>query len=55
MECRRAAHNICNLKNSIPKKIHMVFNNGSYYDYDFIVKDSAEEFKKPIYLFMRKY
>ena len=53
-ECRGAAHSICNLKNSVPKKILIVFHNGSNYDYDFIIKKLAEELKKTIYLFRRK-
>ena len=52
-ECR-AAHSICNLKYSVPKKIPIVFHNGSNYDYNFIIKEVAEEFKK-IYLFRRKH
>ena len=45
-EYRGAAHSICNLKYSIPKKIPTVFHNGSNYDYHFIIKGLAEEFKK---------
>ena len=37
---------ICNLKYNVPKKIPIVFHNGSNYDYHFIIKDLAEEFKK---------
>ena len=43
---RDAAHSICNLKNSVPKKIPIVFYNGSNYDYHFIIKELAEEFNK---------
>ena len=43
---RGAAHSICNLKFSVPKKIPIVFHNGSNYDYHFIIKELAEEFKK---------
>ena len=32
-EYRGAAHSICNLKYSVPKKIHIAFYNGSNYDY----------------------
>ena len=39
-------HSICNLKYSVPKKIPIVFHNGSNYDYHFIIKELAEEFKK---------
>ena len=42
---RGAAHSICNLKYSVPKKIPRVFDNGSNYDYRFIMKELAEEFK----------
>ena len=48
---RGAAHSICNLKCSVPIKIHIFFHNGSSYDYHFIIKELAEEF----YLFRRKY
>ena len=43
---RGAAHSICNLKYSISKRIPIVFHNGSNYDYHFITKRLAEEFKK---------
>ena len=39
-------HNICNLKYSAPKNVPIVFNNGCAYDYNFIIKELAEEFKK---------
>ena len=42
---RGAAHNICNLRYKISKKIPVVFHNGSTYDYHFIIKKLAEEFK----------
>ena len=41
-----AAHSICNLKYSVPTKIPIAFHNGSNYDYHFIIKELAEEFKK---------
>ena len=41
-----AAHSICNLKYSVPKKIPVGFHNGSNYDYHFIINELAEEFKK---------
>ena len=41
-----AAHSLCNLKYRVPKKIHIVFYDGSYYGYHFIIKELAEEFKK---------
>ena len=43
---RGAAHSICNLKYSVPKKVPIAFHNGSNYDYHFIIKELAEEFKK---------
>ena len=42
---RGAAHSICNLRYKIPKEIPVVFHNGSTYDYHFIIKQLAEEFK----------
>ena len=42
---RGAAHDICNLRYKIPKEIPVVFHNGSTYDYDFIIKELAEEFE----------
>ena len=42
---RGAAHSICNLKYKVPKEIPVVFHNGSIYDYHFIIKQLAEEFK----------
>ena len=44
-EYRGAASSICNLKYSVPKKVPLVFHNGSNYDYHFFIKDLAEEFK----------
>ena len=43
---RGAAHSISNLKYSVLKKIPTDFHNGSNYDYHFIIKELAEEFKK---------
>ena len=42
---RGAAHSICNLICKVPKKISIVFHNGSTHDYHFIIKKLAEEFK----------
>ena len=42
---RGTAHNNCNLRYKIPKKIPVVFHNGSTYDYHFIIKQLAREFK----------
>ena len=38
-------------KYSVSKKIPIVFHNGSNYDYHFIRKELAKEFKVPIYSF----
>ena len=46
LECRSVAHNICNSKYSAPKNLFKVFHYGSNYDYHFIIKELAEEFKK---------
>ena len=43
-EYRGAAHSICNLKYSVPKRFPTVFHNVSNYDYNFIIKELAEEF-----------
>ena len=43
---RGAAHGICSSKYSVPKKVPIVFHNGSNYDYYFIIKELAKEFKK---------
>ena len=44
---RGAAHDIWNLRYKIPKKIPLVFRNGSngHNDYHFIIKELAEEFE----------
>ena len=42
---RGAAHNKCYLRYKIPKEIPVVFHNGSTYDYHFIIKQLAREFK----------
>ena len=42
---RGAAHNICNLRYTVPKKIPIVFHNGSTYDYHFVVKKLVKEFE----------
>ena len=41
-EYRGAADSIRNLRCSVPKKIPIVFHNGSIYDYRFIIKELAE-------------
>ena len=40
-----AAAHICNLRYNVPKKIPIVFHNGSTYVYHFVIKKLAEEFK----------
>ena len=40
---RAAAHNICNLRDKVPKEIPVVFHNGSTYDYHFIIKELVKE------------
>ena len=40
-----AAHSICNVRYNIPREVQVVFYNGSTYDYHFIIKELAEEFK----------
>ena len=40
-----AAHVVCSKKCKIPKEIPVVFHNGSTYDYHFIIKELAKEFK----------
>ena len=42
---RGVAHNICNLRYKVPKEIHVVFHNGSTYDYHFIIKELVKEFE----------
>ena len=42
---RGAAHSICNLRFKVKKEITVVFHNGSAYDYHFIIKYLAREFK----------
>ena len=45
-EYRSAALSIYNLKYSLPKKILTAFDNESNYDFQFIIKEMVEEFKK---------
>ena len=42
---RGSAHNECNLRYKVYKKIPIVFHNGSTYDYHFIIKKLAKEFE----------
>ena len=41
---RWAPHGICNLRYISPKKIPVIFHNGSTYDYHFIINELANEF-----------
>ena len=42
---RAAAHSICNLSYKVPQEIPVKIHNGSKYDYHFIIKELAKEFK----------
>ena len=42
---RGAAHNICTLRYNVPNKTSVLFDNGSTYDYYFVIKKLVEEFK----------
>ena len=41
----RGAHNTCNLRCKVPKKIPVLSHNGSAYDWHFIIRQLAEDFK----------
>ena len=43
-EDRGAAHSICSLKYSAPKKVPIVFHDQSSYNHHFFIKELAEEF-----------
>ena len=42
---RGAAHSICNLNYKVPQEIPVKIRKGSTYDYHFLIKELAEEFK----------
>ena len=42
---RGAAHSICNLHYKVPQEIPVKIQNGSVYNYHFIIKELAEDFK----------
>ena len=42
---RGVTHKNCNLRYKIPKEIPIMFHNGSTYDYHFVIKELAIEFK----------
>ena len=46
MKYKGAAHSICNLKHTVPKKVLIFDNNGCNCDYHFVIKELAEEFRK---------
>ena len=47
-EYRGTTHSVSDLKYSAPKNIPIVFHNESNYDYCFIIKELAKEFKKQV-------
>ena len=42
---RGSAHSICNLRYKVQQEIPVIIYHGSKYDYHFIIKELAEEFK----------
>ena len=42
---RPAVHSICNLNFNVPSEISVLFQNGSNYDYHFIIKELANKFE----------
>ena len=42
---RGAAQSICNLNYKVPQEIPVKIDNGSKYDYHFVIKELPEEFK----------
>ena len=51
---RCCAWHICNLNYTVPKKVPIVFHNGSNCDCHFMIKELDEEFKKQFTCFRRK-
>ena len=49
-EYRGAVHSMCNLKYSVPKRIPIVFHNGSNYDYHFIIKEFKKNLKNNLFV-----
>ena len=41
-------YSLCYLKYSVPKIIPIAYYNGSDFDYHFVIKELAEEFKKQL-------
>ena len=50
-EYRGAALSLCNLQYSLPKKIPIVFHNGSNYDYHFLIRKLAKKSEKQFNFF----
>ena len=48
---RGAVHSICNLKFNVPNKIPVVLHNCSNYDYHFIMKELANNFRENLNIF----
>ena len=42
---RGTVHDTCNVRYKTPKEIHLVFDNGSTYNYNFIIYELAKEFE----------
>ena len=45
---RGTEHSICNLKFNVPNEIPVVFQNGSNYDYHFVIKELANELREDL-------
>ena len=45
MIIQEAAHSIFTLNYKVPQEISVAVHNGSTYDYHFLIKELAEEFK----------
>ena len=48
---RGAVHSICNLKFNVPNKTPVVLHNCSNYDYHFIMKELANNFRENLNIF----
>ena len=51
---RGTTHSICNLRFNVPKETPLVFLNGSYCSYYFIIKELEVEFKENLNSFQQK-
>ena len=47
-EYRGVGHDICNFQDSLPKEISITLDNGSNYDFHFIIEEISEEFEKQV-------